>query len=147
MIFPYRTGAPAPADWSNSADAREIIEMYDTALNAFRRGDLEGVLSHWEDDGVYLWPAVPPAIGKNEIRSAYRDFFANWTAEEKFYRHELLISEELAYSRFGTQLTLTPKHGGPQGRMVLQGAHILRRTSGPWRFKMVIAVNVPEDSM
>jgi uncharacterized protein (TIGR02246 family) len=147
MIFPYRAGTPAFTAWSNSADGREIIEMYDTALEAFRRGDLEAVLSHWEDDGAYLWPAVPPAIGKNEIRSAYRDFFANWTAEEKFYRHELLISEELAYSRFGTQLTLTPKHGGPQVRMVLQGAHVLRRTNGVWRFKMVIAVNVPEDNV
>jgi len=34
-------------------------------------------------------------------------FFAQWTADERFYRHELVISGDLAYSRFGTELTFT----------------------------------------
>lgn len=120
-----------------------IIHMYEDALSAFRRGDLTVVLSHWEDDGAYLWPAVPPAIGKREISAVYEAFFAQWTAEEKFYRHELLVSGDLAYSRFGTELTLYPKNNGEPLRMTLQGTHVYRRSAFGWRFKAVIAIDVP----
>jgi uncharacterized protein (TIGR02246 family) len=123
-------------------DEAALIAMYDEALDAFRKGDLETVLDHWEDDGAYLWPAVPPAIGKQEIRAAYQGFFRSWTAEEVFYRHELSVSGDLGFCRFGTELTLHPKAGGVPTHMTLQGTHIYRRSSNGWRFKVVIAIEV-----
>jgi ketosteroid isomerase-like protein len=128
----------------DNEDKAALIDMYDEALDAFRKGDLESVLDHWEDDGAYLWPAVPPAIGKQEIRATYHEFFQHWTAEETFYRHELSVSGDLAFCRFGTELTLHPKSGGPTTRMTLQGTHIYRRSLKRWRCKIVIAINVPE---
>jgi ketosteroid isomerase-like protein len=127
-------------------DKAEIIRMYDEALDAFKRGDIEAVLSHWEDDGAYMWPAVSPAIGKQEIRMTYAAFFARWTAEEVFFRHELEVSGDLAFSRFGTELTLYPKTGGPSTKMTLQGIHIYRRKPSGWKFKVVIAIGVGENS-
>jgi uncharacterized protein (TIGR02246 family) len=126
-----------------SADEHAIVQMYETALEAFRREDLEGVLEHWAEDGAYLWPAVSPAIGKVEIRSAYIQFFTAWTAEERFMRHDLTVSGDLAYSRFGTELKLTPKAGGNASLMTLQGTHVYIRVDGHWRFKAVTAVAVP----
>jgi ketosteroid isomerase-like protein len=117
--------------------------MYDEALAAFKKGDLEAVLDHWEDDGAYLWPAVPPSIGKAAIRVSYEAFFAQWTAEEIFHRYEIEISGDLAYSRFGTNLTLTPKNGGEPNRMTLEGIHVLHKRPSGWKFKVVIAINVP----
>jgi len=126
------------------AKATEIINMYDDALAAFRRGDLQAVLEHWEDDGAYLWPAVPPAIGKSEIRAVYETFFSQWRADEIFHRHDLIISGGLAYSRFGTELTLSPKTGGQPTKMTLQGTHVYLREPSGWKFKVVIAINVPD---
>jgi uncharacterized protein (TIGR02246 family) len=127
----------------DSKDKAALITLYDEALDAFRKGDLESVLDHWEDDGAYLWPAVPPSIGKQEIRAAYEAFFKDWTAEETFYRHELSVSGNLAFCRFGTELVLHPKLGGLSTKMTLQGTHIYRRSLNGWRFKIVIAINVP----
>ena len=129
---------------TTSEDELAIKKMYDEALTAFRRGDLEGVLDHWEDDGAYLWPAVKPSIGKVEIRAAYEAFFSEWSADEKFYRHEMVVSGDLAYSRFGTELTLTPKIGGTRTRMTLQGTHIYHKNANKWKFKLVMAIIVPE---
>jgi ketosteroid isomerase-like protein len=127
-------------------DKAEISRMYDEALSAFKRGDLEAVLSHWEDDGAYMWPAVSPAIGKQEIRVTYAAFFSRWTADEVFYRHEVEVSGDLAFCRFGTELTLYPKAGGAPTKMTLQGIHIYRRRPSGWRFKVVIAIGVGGDS-
>jgi ketosteroid isomerase-like protein len=129
---------------SEEDDSRAIRRMYEEALAAFKRKDLNAVLDHWEEDGAYLWPAVAPAIGKEEIRAAYEAFFAQWTADEIFYRHDLGISGNLAYSRFGTELTLFPNGGGPPTRMTLQGTHVYCRRPSGWKFKIVIAINVPE---
>lgn len=129
-----------------SSDETAIKRMYDEALAAFKKGDLATVLSHWEDDGAYLWPAVPPAIGKAEIRDAYESFFSRWTADETFYRHELIVSGDLAYSRFGTELTLRDKLTGNSSSMTLQGVHVYRRRANGWKFQAVIAINVPAET-
>jgi uncharacterized protein (TIGR02246 family) len=128
---------------TDGPEAEAIKQMYDEALVAFRKGDLEAVLGHWEDDGAYLWPAVPPSIGKAAIRASYEAFFAQWTAEEIFHRYEIEISGDLAYSRFGTNLTLTPKNGGEPNHMTLEGIHVLHKRPSGWKFKVVIAINVP----
>jgi ketosteroid isomerase-like protein len=131
---------------SNESDADAIKKMYDVALVAFKEEDLPALLDHWEDDGAYLWPAVPPAIGKKAIRTVYEGFFAQWKAEEIFRRYELEISGDLAYSRFGSRLTLSPKAGGEPNRMTLQGIHVYHRRPDGWKFKVVIAINVPGDT-
>jgi ketosteroid isomerase-like protein len=132
-------GIPPPSE-----DVAEIDAMYADALRHFEAGDLEGVLAHWEDDGAYLWPAVPPAIGKSAIRTAYQGFFSAWSAKEIYEPHEIDISGDIAYRRFSTDLTLTPKAGGESSRLKLNGIHIYeRRDGGPWKFKVVIAINVP----
>jgi ketosteroid isomerase-like protein len=128
-----------PADQS---DAKAIDAMYAEALQSFQRGDLDGVLSHWTVEGAYLWPAVPPAIGKNAIRAAYQGFFATWTAKEIYRPEPVEVSENLAYRRFSTDLTLTPKAGGTPTEMRLNGVHVYGRDStGAWKFKVVIAIN------
>jgi ketosteroid isomerase-like protein len=128
---------------NNTEDQAMLIAMYDDALHSFAKGDLEAVLQHWEDDGAYLWPAVPPAIGKQEIRAAYEGFFQNWRAEEIFHRHELTVSGDMGFCRFGTELTLYPKSGGPPANMTLQGIHIYKKRGDGWRFKCVIAIDIP----
>lgn len=130
---------------SNTSNAIEHIDaMYAEALRSFETDDLDALLNHWEDDGVYLWPAVPPAMGKQAIRAAYEGFFSNWTAKEIYKKHEIEVSGDLAYRRFSTDLTLTPKSAGPPTQLRLNGIHIYRRQpDGNWRFKVVIAINEP----
>jgi uncharacterized protein (TIGR02246 family) len=129
---------------TTNKDLQAIDAMYAEALQSFQQGDLDAVLTHWEDDGVYLWPAVPPAIGKPAIKAAYAGFFAAWTAKEIYQPHEIEVSGNLGYRRFSTDLTLTPKAGGQPTQMKLNGVHVYRRRPrGPWRFKIVIAINAP----
>ncbi len=122
-------------------DIAAIDAMYAEALRSFESADLDAVLGHWEDDGVYLWPAVPAAIGKPAIRAAYEGFFKAWTAKEIYQPHEIEVSGNLGYRRFFTDLTLTPRAGGVATRMKLNGIHVYKRTRGHWRFKVVIAIN------
>ena len=69
---------------SERADVTAIDAMYASALRSFQAGDLEAVLDHWEETGAYIWPAVPPSIGKEAIRAAYEGFFTTWTAQETY---------------------------------------------------------------
>lgn len=125
-------------------DVHAIDAMYAEALQSFQQGDLDAVLSHWDDDGVYLWPAVPPAIGKAAIKASYAEFFSAWTAKEIYHPHEIEVSGHLAYRRFSTELTLMPKSGGQPTQMKLNGVHVYRKhPMGLWRFKIVIAINMP----
>src|SRR6266700_1088113 len=97
---------------TESIEISKIDDMYAEALIAFQKGDLNGVLNHWNEEGVYLWPAIPPAIGKESIRTAYQKFFDEWSAEETYHKYEIEVSGKLAYRRFSTELKLTPKAGG-----------------------------------
>jgi ketosteroid isomerase-like protein len=138
-------GRDAPMSTSaNSPEAQAIDRMYAEALRSFQIGDLDGVLSHWDEGGAYLWPAVPPAIGKNAIRSAYQGFFAEWTAAEIYRPEKVEVSGDLAYRRFSTDLVLTPKAGGPPKKLKLNGVHVYgRHADGSWKFKVVIAIDAP----
>jgi uncharacterized protein (TIGR02246 family) len=129
---------------TTNQDIQAINAMYAKAVQAFEKGDLDTVLSYWEDDGVYLWPAIAPAIGKAAIKKAYKEFFDTWTATEIYHPHEIEVSGNLGYRHFSTEVTLTPKSGGPPTHMKLSGVHIFRRgPQGSWRFKIVIDINVP----
>ena len=129
---------------STEDEVKAIEKMYDEAVDSFKRGDLEAVLGHWDDEAVYIWPAISPAYGKEEVRAAYQEFLANWTAEETYWLHEIEVAGDLAYVRFSTDLLLTPTKGGEPDRLNLHGIHIYRRQpDGSWRFKTVIATSVP----
>ena len=71
-----------------------------------------------------------------------RGLLLSVTADEVFYRHELEVSGDLAFCRFGTELTLCPRAGGTPTKMTLQGIHVYRRRPSGWKFKVVIAIGV-----
>jgi uncharacterized protein (TIGR02246 family) len=138
------TNIPGSSSADQVSEENALDQMYAEALKAFQTSDLEGVLNHWAEDGAYMWPAVPPAVGKEAIRAVYVEFFEKWEANEIYRPEPPRISGDLAYRRFSTDLTLTPKAGGESNHMRLNGVHVYsKQADGSWKFSVVIAIDAP----
>jgi uncharacterized protein (TIGR02246 family) len=85
---------------SYSADERAIrsaLSSYEDALNA---SDTEAVMPLYAEDGVFMPPNNPSAVGKAAVRQAYDAVFKSITLKVKFTVAELItMSPEWAFVR------------------------------------------------
>jgi ketosteroid isomerase-like protein len=125
-------------------DVHAIDAMYAEALQSFQTGDLDAVLTHWEDDGFSLWPAVPLAIGKSAIKASLRGILRRLDGARSLQAARNRGFGKYWLSAFFNRSVLTPKSGGQPMQMKLNGVHVYRKQpKGLWRFKIVIAVSTP----
>ena len=66
------TSAGNAADASVQAAIEDVLEAYETALNA---SDTDKVLAVFAPDGVFMAPNNPSAVGADTIRAAYNGIF------------------------------------------------------------------------
>ena len=79
------TFADDAADASVQSAIEDVLEAYETALNA---SDTEKVLAVFAADGVFMAPNHPSAVGADTIRAAYNGIFQAITFDT-----ELTIAE------------------------------------------------------
>ena len=82
---------------ANETAIRRVLSLYEDALNA---SNTEAVMPLYAEDGVFMPPNNPSAVGKAAVRQAYDAVFKAITLKVKFTVAELItMSPEWAFVR------------------------------------------------
>src|SRR5438128_2228440 len=98
---------------ANSTGAiKDVISVYEAALNA---SDTDAVVPLYADDGVFMLPHSPSAVGKAAVREAYAAVFKAISLHLKFNVAEVdQMAPDWAFVRTNSTGALTVNATGAQ---------------------------------
>ena len=122
---------------SNAADSRQqaqieqLLSKYEQALNA---SDVTGAVQLYTDDGVFMAPENPAAVGTEILGKAYTGVFQAIALKLKFQIVETkLLSPESAVLRTTSTGTVKILANGAEVPSSNQELFVLRKTNGQWK--------------
>jgi uncharacterized protein (TIGR02246 family) len=117
---------------ADEAAVRSVLSAYQDALNA---SNTEAVMPLYTEDGVFMPPNNPSAVGKAAVRQAYDAVFKTITLKVKFTVAELvMMSPEWAFVRTNSAGTNKINATGAVGAEGNQELFIFKKgVDGKWR--------------
>jgi len=93
-------------------------------------GDLEGYLSYWTEDVIWMPPHAPNVHGKNAIKEFVQPFFGQYTISRNFAIEEIEMDRDFAFACTISEETYTPQTGeGEPIKANSKAIFLLRRIS------------------
>ncbi|MCK1319059.1 MULTISPECIES: SgcJ/EcaC family oxidoreductase [unclassified Bradyrhizobium] len=104
-------------------------------LTAFNRGDVDGVLAAYADDGVLMGPGKPAAVGKGSLAMVYPGIFEAASFDMNYEIKEVVqTGAEWGFVRTATEGTVTNKATGLATPATYHELFLLRRSAvGAWQ--------------
>jgi uncharacterized protein (TIGR02246 family) len=139
IVSPYLASTLAPsssdsggASADNEAAIRSTLASYNDALNG---GKTAAVLPLYTDDGIFMPPFSPSAVGKDAVRKAYDAVFNELKFQVKFTIAELVVmAPTWAYVRTNSAGTTDHHSTGKATAEANQELFIFRKgDDGQWR--------------
>ncbi len=130
LVFGSIAGAHA-AD-SDRENIHAVLKAYEQVLNA---SDVDGVLKLYTEDGVFMSPNYPSAVGIQQVEAAYTGAFQAIDLNVEFDIVEIeVISDDWAFARTNSTATVTNNATGdnfPEGNQEL---FVFQKTDdGDWK--------------
>ncbi len=129
LVFGSLSGAHA-AD-SDQQNIHAVLKAYEQVLNA---SDVDGVLKLYTQDGVFMSPNNPSAIGIDQVEAAYTGAFQAIDLNVEFDIVEVdVIADDWAFARTNSTGTVTINATGdkfPEGNQEL---FVLQKIDGDWK--------------
>ena len=133
-----RARAPAEtSSFNSSATANEesairgVMASYNDALNM---GSTDAALMLYAEDGVFMPPYSPSAVGKEAVRRAYDKVFQELKFDVKFTIAELVVmAPNWAYVRTNSAGATGHASTGKTTAEANQELFIFRKGGGAWR--------------
>jgi ketosteroid isomerase-like protein len=108
--------------------------LLDTYIVHLEAGDLNGFMTIWTDDIIWMPPNEAIRKGKESCKQWIQPFFDNYTLKEKVTFEELEVSGDWAFARGTWDLEGTPKGEGAKIHDVGKLIFIFERQSdGSWK--------------
>jgi len=115
------------------ADEEAIRRWHQEVQDASNAGDFEAYASHWADDMIWMPPHMPPMPGKESCMGMFSGFVDNYEVDQKVTIEEIVVSGDIAFSRFFSMDKLTAKSDGSKMAMDNKNIFIFKRQSdGSW---------------
>jgi uncharacterized protein (TIGR02246 family) len=116
------------------ADIEAIRDWVNGNYAAADSGDLEGYLSFWAEDIVWMPPNAPIMKGKSSIGEYVKPFFEQLTIHHEISIEEIKTAEDFASTRLNSKEKYTPKTGeGEPMELNVKAIFLLQRMSdGTW---------------
>ncbi len=115
----------------DKARIEAALKGYEQVLNA---SDVDGVLKLYTEDGVFMSPNNPSAIGIDQVEAAYTGAFQAIDLNVEFDIVEVeVISDDFAFARTNSTGTVTINATGdkfPEGNQEL---FVLQKIDGDWK--------------
>ncbi len=113
------------------AEIEQLLNKYEHALNT---GDVNAAVQLYTDDGVFMAPDNPTAIGTQVLRQAYAGVFQAISLKLKFQIAEAkLLSPEWAMLRTTSSGTVKIVANGAEVPGSNQELFLLRKTGEQWK--------------
>jgi uncharacterized protein (TIGR02246 family) len=124
--------AKSPAVESRQqAQIEQLLNKYEQALNT---SDVTAAVQLYTDDGVFMAPENPAAVGTEVLRKAYTGIFQAVALKLKFQIVETKVfSPEWAMLRTTSTGTVKILANGAEVPGSNQELFLLRKTNGQWR--------------
>jgi uncharacterized protein (TIGR02246 family) len=115
----------------DEAAIRNVLQSYNDALNG---GKTSAVLPLYTDDGIFMPPYSPSAIGKDAVRKAYDAVFEELRFHVKFTIAEVVVmAPAWAYVRTNSAGATGHHSTGKTTAEANQELFIFRKDDGQWR--------------
>ncbi len=115
----------------DKAQIEATLEGYERVLNA---SDVDGILELYTEDGVFMAPNIPSAVGIQQVEAAYTGAFQAIDLNVEFDIVEIkVISDDWAFARTNSSGTTTINATGdkvPEGNQEL---FVLQNIDGDWK--------------
>jgi len=118
---------PSVGQADTTADAAAIEAIWPAYANIVEAGDVDAYLALWTDDGIQMPPNEPPVAGKEHIRERFLALDEQVTISYDIENREVVVSDDVAYSRGVFAGTVTPKDGSESTHIEGKYMTILRR--------------------
>ena len=120
-----------PADTRERAQIERLLNKYEQALNA---ADVNAAVQLYTDDGVFMAPENPTAIGTKVLQEAYTGVFQAIALKLKFQVAETqLLSPEWALLRTTSTGVLKILANSAEVPGSNQELFLLRKVNGQWK--------------
>ena len=122
---------PSTAQAAQRAEIEQLLNQYEHALNS---GDVNAAVQLYTDDGVFMAPENPTAVGTKVLREAYAGVFQAIALKLKFQVAEAkLLSPDWAMLRTTSSGTVKIVANGAEVPGSNQELFLLRKTGGQWK--------------
>jgi uncharacterized protein (TIGR02246 family) len=122
---------PHTADTRQRAEIEKLLNKYEQALNT---SDVQAAVQLYTDDGVFMAPENPTAIGTKVLREAYSGVFQAIALNLKFQIAETqLLSPHWALLRTTSTGVVKILANGAEVPGSNQELFLLRNTNGQWK--------------
>ena len=119
------------ADDSDKAQIEAALKGYEQVLNA---SDVDGVLKLYTEDGVFMSPNNPSAVGIQQVEAAYTGAFQAIDLNVEFDIVEIeVISDDWAFARTNSTGTITINATGDKFAEGNQELFVLQKIDGDWK--------------
>jgi len=116
---------------SDQENIHAVLKAYEQVLNA---SDVDGVLKLYTQDGVFMSPNNPSAVGIHQVEAAYTGAFQAIDLNVEFDIVEVeVIADDWAFARTNSTGTVTINATGdkfPEGNQEL---FVLQKIGGNWK--------------
>ena len=121
----------ATADTREQAQIEQLLNKYEQALNT---SDVEAAVKLYTDDGVFMAPENPAAVGTEVLRKAYGGVFQAISIKLKFQIVESkLLSADWALLHTTSTGTIKILANGAEVPGSNQELFVLHKTKGQWK--------------
>jgi ketosteroid isomerase-like protein len=129
------SGCASPGNGqSREADIAELRCFLETAGEAVNKGDVEGEVNRFTEDGIYMWPDAPSIEGHAALREWFERRFAQVEAYLESETKELEVCGDWAFERGTYVARIQPKSGNEVSTVHGKYVNILRRLpDGSWK--------------
>ena len=130
LVFGSLSGAHAAA--SDQENIHALLKAYEQVLNA---SDVNGVLKLYTEDGVFMSPNNPSAVGIHQVEAAYTGAFQAIDLNVEFDVVEVeVISDDWAFARTNSTGTITINATGDKFAEGNQELFVFQKTDdGDWK--------------
>jgi uncharacterized protein (TIGR02246 family) len=121
----------AQAQQPQRAEIEQLLNKYEQALNS---SDVNAAVQLYTDDGVFMAPENPPAVGTKVLQEAYAGVFQAIALKLKFQIAETkLLSPEWALLRTTSNGAVRILANGAEVPGSNQELFLLRKADGQWK--------------
>ena len=114
------------------SEYKEILVAIQAFVMAYNSGDLNALLSYYDDDLVKLRQGAEPE-SKQATAYRLRELFDHFNTNVEVRNSEVIVSGDMAFTRGTFRVTLTPRIGGEQQQVSRRYLEIWRKRDGVWR--------------